>query len=303
MLTAPRVAMMLKAQPSVRRSPPVSRRALVRALPALLLVAGTSCRKTSAVSAEKAREGLGLLTRAALEDLAEVRRGLPQGAELLKDYFAAGKFEDATAAREVLDRVRNKVQDLRVAKPTFFALVDLGGSVLRTDQAPDLMAGKNLLAAFPELRRALAGEYIETRGVMPEASRVRGRGDGQWAAASPVRVGAEVKGLYAAGWSWSAYAYRLENHLRTTVRSALAEREKEPLVYVYLCVGKDVFGAPVSPEISARRLAEKNLLTSAKGSEPVVLEMEVTGREFGVAFVRVEELGKDVGIAVMRSET
>jgi hypothetical protein len=41
----------------------------------------------------------------------------------------------------------------------------------------------------------------------------------------------------------------------------------------------------------------------ARGAEPLVLELEITGREFGLAFIRVEELGKDVGVAVLRSET
>lgn len=271
----------------------------------LLLLVGTGlgCQKSSVLSAAKAKESLALLTRAASEDLGEVRRGLPRGAELLSEYFGAGSFEDATAAGEVLDKTRNKVQDLRVAKPTFFALVDTQGIVLRTDQGPDLMAGKSLFAAFPELRGALTGGYIETRGELPEASKVRGRPDGQWLAASPVRAAGAVKGIYAAGWSWSAYAYRLENQLRSSVRAALGEREHEPLVYVYLVVGKEVFGAPVSPEINARALEEKNLLEQARGAEPLVLQLEITGRDFGLAFVRVEELGKDVGIALLRSET
>jgi hypothetical protein len=140
---------------------------------------------------------------------------------------------------------------------------------------------------------------------MPEASRVRGRSDGQWVTACPVRAGGALKGSYAAGWSWSAYAYRLENHLRGSLRSALKEqqREHEPLVYVYIVVGKQVFYAPVSPEVIARTLSEQNLSTRAQGKEPLVLELDITGREFGLAFVRVEELGKDVGIAVLRSET
>jgi hypothetical protein len=116
-------------------------------------------------------------------------------------------------------------------------------------------------------------------------------------------VAGVVKGIYAAGWSWSAYAYRLETQLRGTVRGALAEREHEPLLYVYVVVDKDVFGAPVSPEINARALKEKNLLAQAHGTEPVVLELSITEREFGLAFARVPELGPEVGIAVLRSET
>ncbi|HWA77836.1 MAG TPA: hypothetical protein VG937_36125 [Polyangiaceae bacterium] len=283
----------------------ISRRSLSLGLPLALSGALAGCQKSSQVSAARAKENLGLLTTAIKEDLGEVRRGLPRGAELLSDYFEAGKFEDAGQAREVLEKTRGKVQDLRVAKATFFALVDAQGIVLRTDQGPDLMAGKSLFASFPELKTGLGAGCVETRGEMPEASRVRGRSDGQWVTACPVRAGGALKGSYAAGWSWSAYAYRLENHLRGSLRSALKEqqREHEPLVYVYIVVGKQVFYAPVSPEVIARTLSEQNLSTRAQGKEPLVLELDITGREFGLAFVRVEELGKDVGIAVLRSET
>lgn len=281
----------------------LSRRVLGQCALALSLGSVLGCQKSGAVSAAKAKENLALLKRAALEDLGEVRRGLPAGAEVLAEYFGAGKFEDARAAGEVLDKTRNKVQDLRVAKPTFFALVDTRGIVLRTDQSPDLMAGKSLFAGFPALRGVLEGGYLETRGELAEASKVRGRADAQWVAASPVKVQGAVKGIYAAGWSWSAYAYRLENQLRSTLRAQLAEREHEPLVYVYVVVDKGVYGAPVSPEVNARALAEKQLLAQARGAQPLALELEITGREFGLAFTRVEELGKDVGIAVLRSET
>lgn len=281
----------------------ISRRALSVGLPLAISGVLAGCQKSSAVSAARAKENLGLLSSAIKEDLGEVRRGLPRGAELLQEYFEAGKFEDATQAREVLDKTRGKVQDLRVAKPTFFALVDAQGIVLRTDQGPDLMAGKSLFAAFPELRGGLGAGCVETRGELSEASRVRGRSDGQWVAACPVRVAGVLKGIYAAGWSWSAYAYRLENHLRGSLRSALKEREHEPLVYVYVVVGKQLFYAPVSPEVIARTLGEQNLAARVQGKDPLVLELDITGREFGVAFARTPELGQDVGIAVLRSET
>jgi len=286
-----------------RSHPRLSRRSLALGLPVALGSQLSACQKASAVSAARAKENLALVTSAIEEDLAELRRGLPRGAELLRDYFEAGKFEDATQAREVLEKTRGKVQDLRVAKATFFALVDPQGIVLRSDQGSDLLAGKSLFAAFPELKGAVEAGCVEAHGELPEASRVRGRPDGQWVAACPVRAAGALKGIYAAGWSWSAYAYRLENHLRGSLRSALKEREHEPLVYVYVVVGKQLFYAPVSPDVIARTLSEQNLSSRAQGKAPLVLELEITGREFGLAFVRVEGLGKDVGVAVLRSET
>src|ERR1700749_4476389 len=107
------------------------------------------------------------------------------------------------------------------------------------------MAGHGLLSALPEFKGPLAGQYAESRGSLPEAAGVRGREDGQWVAAQPVLAGTEVKGLYVTGWSWAASARRLEFALSSNLRSTLKEGQKMPLVYVYLVVGKDVFGAPI----------------------------------------------------------
>ncbi len=272
-----------------------------RELFGFLALAALGCKRSSELSAQKCREHLALLSGAAAEDVAELRRGLPAGAQHLREYFAAAKFDDAAAARAALDTARNKVQDLRVAKATFFALVDSGGIVIRSDQGSDLLAGKNLFAAFPELRGALQGGYRETRGEMAEAARVKGK-DGQWVAAQSVDVAGAVKGLYVAGWSWSAYAYRLENALRSHARSALKGTEHEPLIYVYMAVDKDVFGAPASPLVNAQVIRDKNFFASSAAA-PVTAEAEITGRDFGIGFQRAPILGENVAIVVLRSET
>jgi len=298
----------------VRRLPTYSLSVrLFRACPpaislSVLLLAGSvssGCKKQSAVSAEKAKADVVALAQAAHNDVAEVRSGLPQGAKFLLPIFATGKpaSEDPKGARSALETARNKVQDLRVSKGTFFAVAGTDGIVIRNDQDQDLMAGHALLSAFPELKTALAGQYVETRGSLPEAAGVRGRADGQWIAAQPVLGGTEVKGLYVTGWSWAAYARRLEFALSSTLRSALKEGDKLPLVYVYVVVGKDVFGAPVSPEVNARAIAQLSPLTNASATTPSSFELEIAGREFGLGVELAPDLGKDVAIAVLRSET
>ncbi|HYP98734.1 MAG TPA: hypothetical protein VER96_08670 [Polyangiaceae bacterium] len=281
-------------------------RSLAFGLGALLLaIVSSGCKKQSAVSAEKAKTDVVALAQAAHNDVAEVRSGLPQGAKFLLPIFATGKpaSDDPKGARTALDTARNKVQDLRVSKGTFFAVSGTDGIVIRNDQDQDLMAGHALLSAFPELKTALGGQYVETRGSLPEASGVRGREDGQWVAAHPVLSGTEVKGLYVTGWSWAAYARRLEFALASNLRGALKEGEKLPLVYVYLVVGKDVFGAPVSPEVNARAIAQLSPLANASATTPTSFELEIAGREFGLGVELAPDLGKDVAIAVLRSET
>ncbi|MET0792311.1 MAG: hypothetical protein ABW061_12385, partial [Polyangiaceae bacterium] len=211
--------------------------------------------------------------------------------------------EDPHAARSALFTARNKVQELRVSKGTFFAVSGTDGVVIRDDQDPDLMVGRPLLGSFPELQTALAGKYVETHGSMPEAAGVIGRSDGQWVAAQPVLQGSEVKGLYVTGWSWAAYAYRLERALSSNLRSELSEGQKLPLAYVYLVVGKDVYGTPISPEVNAQAIAKLSPLSNASPSAPTTFELEIDGREFGLAVELAPDLGKDVAVAVLRSET
>lgn len=273
-------------------------------LPAVLAFS-SGCTKTSEVSKQKARTEVEMLAKAAAVDVEEVRRGLPLGAKQLEPFFADDKAQgDAAAAKEALNSARGRVQDLRTAKSTFFLIADKSGLILRSDLEHDALATKNLFAAFSELKGALSGKYTETRGSMAEAAGVRGRSDGQWAAAVPVMKGAEVAGVYATGWSWSAYAYRLENQLRSTVKSeAAATSTREPLVYVYVMVDKEAYGAPISPDVNAKAVKDSGLLGRATGEAIVDAAQEIEGRDFGLALRRVPALGADVAIAVVRSET
>jgi hypothetical protein len=263
------------------------------------------CTKSTELSKQKARGHVDLLAKAANTDVSEVKTGLPLGAKQLEAYFATGKAgEDAVAAKEALDTARSRVQDLRIAKSTFFLIANDKGIILRSDLEHDALAGKGLFSAFGELQAALTGKYVETRGSMLEAARVRGRGDGQWAAATPILKGSEVVGLYATGWSLSAYAYRLENQLRSVVKSEARETQgKEPLVYVYIVVASDVYGAPISPDVNAKAIQQSGLMGRASGESVVDTALEIEGRDFGLALRRVPALGPDVAIAVLRSET
>ena len=285
----------------VNSAPPLPTLRLVTA--ALVILSG--CAKSGEVSKQKARAEVELLSKAANVDVEEVRKGLPLGAKQLENFFADEKAQgDAAAAKEALDAARGRVQDLRTAKSTFFLLADKTGVILRSDLEHDGLATKSLFGSFGELKGAASGKYVETRGSMPEAAGVRGRTDGQWAAATPVMKGTEVAGVYATGWSWSAYAYRLENQLRSTVKSeAAAAGTKEPLVYVYVLVEKDAFGAPISPDVNAKAVKDSGLLGRATGEAVVDAAQEFEGREFRIALKRVPALGPDVAIAVVRSET
>jgi hypothetical protein len=263
------------------------------------------CEDKGRVSAERATEHAATLVKAANEDLREVRAGLPTGATHLVRLFEGGKraADDPKAAEDALENARNRVQDLRTAKSTFFAVVDETGFIIRNDNEEDAMAGKNLFTAFPELKAALSGKLAEARGSMPEAAGVKGRKDAQWIAAAPISVDGRVKGVYATGWSWSSYAYRLENAIRTQLRSGLKEHDKLPLVYVFVVVDGAVYGAPVSPEVNMQEIAKLNVQSKLTGDQPFTAAIEITGREFGLAARAVPEFGPNVAVVVLRTET
>jgi hypothetical protein len=111
-----------------------------------------------------------------------------------------------------------------------------------------------------------------------------------------------VIALYVTGWSWSGYAYRLENSLRSSVQSK-EQSAKLPLLYVYLVVGNEAYGAPISPEVNARAIRDLAPLSKLGPDGAYKTHLEITDRDFGLGVQRAPELGKNVAVAVLRSET
>jgi hypothetical protein len=272
------------------------------ALVCALSLLSSGCDSATKKSAALAKESVQSLVAISQEDVREVRTGLPLGAEEIAKSLPPEGEIDAQAARDALERARNKVQDLRVAKSTFFALVGTNGVVIRDDQQQDRLAGKNIFPFFAGIAMASTG-YVETRGSMPEAAEVRGRPDGQWIAATGVGPKGARRALYVTGWSWSAYAYRLENAVRSAARSAATSPGKEPLLYAFVLVGDDVYGAPISPEVNLKAVHEHVQLSQLHAGMAFGTELEITGRGFGLAAELAPELGAKVGVAVLRSET
>jgi hypothetical protein len=276
-----------------------------------LLIALTSgCTDAAKVAEGKAVAHAERLAKLADEDVEEVRRGLPQGAKSLGQVWG-GKTDplaDPSQARRALDRVRDEVRDLAVAKSTFFALTDEKGMVLRSDQEPDQMATKSLIVSYPDMAKVLAGEAIETRGSMPETAGARMGGDEQWVAAAPVKdAQGKVRGIYASGWSMRRFAYHLEETLKHDLTAdALKAGDKHvklPLVYVFVLVGSKVYGAPVTPLVNSETLEKLDLASKTAGDATFHQTIEITGRGFGLAARRAPHMGADIGVAVLRSET
>ena len=277
---------------------------------ALLAVATSACTDLAKVSEGKAAAHVERLAKLTDDDVEEVRRGLPHGAKSLGRVWDGKKDprDDPSLARYALDRVRDENRDLAVAKSTFFALTDDKGTVLRSDQEPDVLAGKSLVGSFPAMAKVLAGDAIETRGSMPETAGARSGGDEQWVAAAPVRDGqGTVRGIYASGWSMRRFAYHLEETLKHDITAeALKAGDKKvklPLVYVFVLAGSKVYGAPITPLVNSETLEKLDLASKTAGDATFHQTIEITGRGFGLAARRAPRMGPDIGVAVLRSET
>ena len=270
---------------------------------ALMVGCQDSVKKVSLPQAAKHAVSLADVSR---RDVAEVRAGMPLGSKIVESLYknSASPKDDLEKLRSTLARARDRVQDLRVAKSTFFALVEPDGTILRSDREPDLMAGKNLWAAVPQAAQVIQGKELALSGSLAEAAGVKGRPDAQWFWLTPVTADGKVRAAYVTGWSWSAYAYRLETALRNELKTvARNQNSKEPLTYVYLDVAGAVYGAPLAPEVNAQAIAKVSPLSKANNDQVWSTIIEITGREFALAVRRVSELGNDVAIAVLRSET
>lgn len=285
-------------------------RSVVSALQAWLLAAVAvstllACEDPGPKSAKLAAADLPMLLQAAETDVQEVRTGLPEGAKQLVSLFRDVQPELPTFDRcaSALERARSKTPDLRVAKSTFFAVATPNGRVLRNDQKQDLMAGKQLYDAFPALKELGSKAYLEAKGSMPEAAGVRGREDAQWVAGVPIKDGDRLYGLYVTGWSWSAYAYRLEMALRSSILSRTESGAKVPLTYVYVVVDGHVYGAPVSPAVNGKAVLDLNPLEKVRGGKVFEAARDIEGRSFGIAVGAAPALGPTAAIAIVRSET
>jgi hypothetical protein len=271
-----------------------------------LMAVGAGCTDSSKTSERKAIEHADRLAKLADDDVDEVRRGLPRGAQALGQLWdtPADPKADPWAVWHALDRVRDHDRDLTVAKSTFFALTDDKGVVIRSDQDPDILEGKSLTGAYPETAKVLSGASVETVGSMPENAGARTGSDDQWVAAAPVRDrNSVVRGMYATGWSFTRFAYHLEETLKHDfMDKALKGQFKIPLVYVFVFVGPKVYGAPVTPLVDAQALEALDLPSKTADGTTLHQRLEVAGRTYGLAAKRAPKLGQSAGVAVLRSE-
>jgi hypothetical protein len=279
--------------------------ALALSLPILALAGCDDGRKASEQDAVDIAAQLAPVLK---EDVAQVRRGLPQGAAKLGPMLDADTLANLAGVRRAIGQARADVNDLAVAKSTFFSFADSKGEVIRSEADPDVLAGKSLIVkeAFPALQKALdpAAGVVEAFGNVTDLYQVRKGPDLVWAAAVPVKdAKGQLAGMFVTGWSFRALAYHLETSAKMASTEAAEKHGKKlpPLLYVYVVKGKTAYGAPLSPDVDAHAVEELDLPGKTAGG-PYRGSVEITGRVFGVAGVKAPDLGDDVVLAVVASE-
>lgn len=273
---------------------------------ALLALLTAGCGDGGKGSQKYADEAAAKLATVLKDDVGQVKRGVPGGVKRLGDVVDADPGANLVALRKALESARGSDKDLQVAKVTFFSFADPTGMVLRSEGDPDLLAGKSVFGAFPELKKAAdpGSGLVEAFGEMQEMRGVRNGADQQWVVAHPVKAAdGQVRGVLVTGWSLRAYARRLQEAGKREMVE-LAKRDKlkqEPLFYAFVFKGSKAYGEAVTPDINAEAV-EKQDLQGKTAAGPWSGTLDITGRIYGVAAQRVPDLAPDAGVAVLVSQ-
>lgn len=280
-------------------------------------LAGTmsGCKNGGRKSAEGARADVEELVELTTKDVAEVERGLPEGAKKLAELLPKEVGHDVDpktngpGVRSALLKMRQQVPDLGVAKSTFFAFADDHGVAIRNDLEHDTMAGKDLVKGWPGLKPVVEGAPLAaTTGRFPGVPNPAGP-DKEWVMAVPVQKGGALQGILVTGWTYRRFAYHLQATLQREIQDQLmrsADKGKMPILYVCLFDKEDVYcasspGTTGVPKVDEKALAEVGLHAKTEAGL-VAAPLTITDREFGWAATRLPKLGADVGVVVLRSE-
>jgi len=237
-------------------------------------------------------------------DTKQVRDGLPKGAKLMAKHLDSDPGSDIEGVKRALENARAGVDELEVAKSTFFIFVAPDGTVLRSQHEPDLPAGRSITKAIADTKPMLKPDagLVETWGYMEGLRGVNKGDDLQWVVGHPV-VDTEGKllGSFMTGWSLRKYAEYLENHVKIHLQQQRPDKTKPiPLVYTFVIKGAVAYGGPMTPDENAKALGDLGLPQKVRAG---VAEgaIEVDGRRFVFAAKAAPSFGDDVAIAVLMS--
>ncbi|MBI4700014.1 MAG: hypothetical protein HY744_02420 [Deltaproteobacteria bacterium] len=266
-----------------------------------------ACEDKGRLAQQKASAAVERLPPLVERDVGQVRGGLPKGAEELGKRLGDDPGADPAGLQRAIQAARAAVKDLAFAKSTFFLFVDSSGTVLRSEEDPDLPAGKSLTQAIPAMKKLSepGAGLLEAWGYMEGLRGVNKGADHQWVVGHPVK-GKEGKllGGFVTGWSLRKYAYYLEEDARAELIRKLGEEQKAKaiaLTYVFVVKGGQAYGAPVTPDVNAEAVTKLDLAAKVKAG-PFRTTLEIEGRSFALEARACKPLGDDAALAVLLSE-
>ena len=272
---------------------------------AALLSGGAAGCADSKAAEQKAADVVAMLAPLVKEDVAQVRRGLPEGAAKLGVLLDTDPGANLAGLQRAIQQARGGVKDLDVAKSTFFSFADPNGVVLRSEADPDLLANNKVTATFPALAKAAdpGSGVVEAFGEMDQLRGYKTGPDHQWVAAHPVKdAGGVVKGMFVTGWSFRRYAAYLQEQAKRELTERAQKEGKQPaLVYVFTVKGAHAYGAALTPDVDVEAIQKLDVIAKTAAG-PYRGTLEITGRAYGVAATRTPDLGGDAAVAAIISE-
>lgn len=262
-----------------------------------------ACDDRAKLSAQRAPAALEFLFPLVERDVAQVRKGLPEGAVALGKLLDTDPGQDPEGLRRDLEKARAGVTDLAIAKSTFFVFVGLDGIIQRSEVEPDLAAGGSLVSEIPDAKALLDKPgTTEVFGSMHGLRGVQKGSDLQWVVGHPVVTSKGQKvGVFATGWSFRKYADFLEGALRRHLTS-IAEDKKHaaPLAYVLLARGDKAYGGAVTPDVDAEAVAKLDLPNKV-GDGLFAQPITVEGQSFALVAKKLSSLDKDTVLVLLFS--
>jgi hypothetical protein len=287
---------------------------------AAVLLAG--CKDRGKVAAGYAKGHASLLAGVAAKEFAALERGVPEGGKKATVLFyakGADPKSDPIGVRRDLLQVERAVPELLAAPTTFAALADESGLIIRNNLEMDAMAGVDLFRIYPGLKQAASKPFVSEIQSFVQASDGKKNGpDDARTFVSAARVPKDdgtVGGFYVTGWGLRTYAFHLREALLTdldpshpapspstaTATAAAPSSVVLPILYVALFDEAGVYTARGTPDADHDALRDLHLVEATEAG-PASAALEITGRDFGWAAVRVPAFGAKVGVVVLRSE-
>lgn len=290
----------------------MDRRTFLLASAALSTAVG--CKSKAQKQAEAAIPDLARLEKLVSDRHTDsLARALPLAAAALAAKVTSTlSQEEAKVVGPAFDELRNKSDDLRSAKRSYFAITDVNGDIVWVDDPNWVVVGRKLAVAFPAAKELLDG-------AKPYAA-----GSGRYGGADPealtlfeaatITKGDARVGLLVSAWEVHEIAEDLQRQLQTdlamkTVKPKTRAKPKDkyqlaldtPDLWVAVFSKDYVWlqdGAPQTLEdgVKSIGLHAKTAAGAWSGT------FDVLNRGWGAAAKRLPALGPDLGLAVLRHD-